>query len=258
MYVPTFQFNLISVYQLVAQFDGIAQFSKVVCVLQGPSLKKPLVLGKLDKGLYKLDITQSTSMPCSSLSVVSFPVIEVCSPDSVFPVDPVCNSTNSTINKMDVLWHFRLGHVPFSKMKLISDISSCLSPKQSFPCSVCPLARQTRLPFPDSSIQSSSPFQLIHVDTWGPYHSPTSGGARYFLTIVDDYTRATWTHLLGSKSSAFDLLKAFIAMVDTHFSFKIQSVRSDNALELGSSTYGSKFFTEKGIIHQTSCLHTPQ
>nr|XP_016481327.1 PREDICTED: uncharacterized protein LOC107802359 [Nicotiana tabacum] len=56
--------------------------------VKGPSLKKPLVLGKLDKGLYKLDITQSTSMPCSSLSVVSFPVIEVCSPDSVFPVDP--------------------------------------------------------------------------------------------------------------------------------------------------------------------------
>ncbi|XP_070057569.1 uncharacterized protein [Nicotiana tomentosiformis] len=76
---------------------------KPTLVSQGPSLKKPLVLGKLDKGLYKLDITQSTSMPCSSLSVVSFPVIAVCSPDSVFTVNPVYNSSHSAINKMDFL-----------------------------------------------------------------------------------------------------------------------------------------------------------
>ncbi|XP_019233146.1 PREDICTED: uncharacterized protein LOC109213773 [Nicotiana attenuata] len=49
---------------------------------------------------------------------------------------------------------------------------------QSFPCSVCPMARQTRLPFPDSSISTTRPFQLIHVDTWGLYHTPTSSGSR--------------------------------------------------------------------------------
>nr|XP_016458147.1 PREDICTED: uncharacterized protein LOC107781862 [Nicotiana tabacum] len=39
---------------------------------------------------------------------------------------------------------------------------------------------------------------------------------------------------------------------------KVQTVRSDNALELGSSTVGSAYFSEKGIIHQTSCPHTSQ
>lgn len=61
LYVPTFQYNLTSVYHLVSQFDGIAQFSSTLCYLQGSSLKKPLVLGRLDHGLYKLEIPPLTS-----------------------------------------------------------------------------------------------------------------------------------------------------------------------------------------------------
>lgn len=115
-------------------------------------------------------------------------------------------------------------------MKNVSDLGTKLSSKQYFICHICPLAKQTRLPFPDSSIKSNTPFQLLHIDTWGPYHTTTYSGSRYFLTIVDEHTRATWTHLLGAKSNAFDILKAFIAMVETQFHTKVQIVRSDNAL----------------------------
>ncbi|XP_016513327.2 uncharacterized protein LOC107830311 [Nicotiana tabacum] len=47
-------------------------------------------------------------------------------------------------------------------------------------------------------------------------------------------------------------------MVEIQFQTRVQTVRSDNALELGSSSSGSLFFSEKGIIHQTSCPHIPQ
>jgi len=62
---------------------------------------------------------------------------------------------------------------------------------QSMPCHICPRAKQHRLPFPSSSISSTKPFDLIHVDTWGPYPTKTVNGQRYFLTLVDDYTRST-------------------------------------------------------------------
>lgn len=62
---------------------------------------------------------------------------------------------------------------------------------------------------------------------------------------------------MGSKSNAFPLLKAFIALVQTQFSTKVQSVSSDNALELGSSNLATQCFRDQGIIHQTSCSHTP-
>jgi len=63
---------------------------------------------------------------------------------------------------------------------------------------------------------------------------------------------------MGSKSNAFSFLKAFVAMVKTQFHVTIQNIRSDNALELGSSLAAISFFSEHVIIHQTSCPHTPQ
>ena len=49
-------------------------------------------------------------------------------------------------------------------------------------------------------------FDLIHCDIWGPYNVPTHDGMRYFLTIVDDCSRFTWTYLLKYKFDASSTL----------------------------------------------------
>jgi len=67
-------------------------------------------------------------------------------------------------------------------------------------CSICPLAKQTRKPFSTSSINTKSCFELIHVDILGGYHVSTLQRAKYFLTIVDDFSRCTWVYLLHTKS----------------------------------------------------------
>jgi hypothetical protein len=67
-------------------------------------------------------------------------------------------------------------------------------------CDICPMAKQTRLPFNMSYISSHASFDLIHCDIWGPHRTHTHSGARYFLTIVDDYSRYTWIHLMKLKS----------------------------------------------------------
>ncbi|KAH0765533.1 hypothetical protein KY285_001404 [Solanum tuberosum] len=47
LYVPSFQYNLIFVHKLLVQFNCGAYFTTSTCVLQGPSLKRPLELGKV-------------------------------------------------------------------------------------------------------------------------------------------------------------------------------------------------------------------
>ena len=42
-------------------------------------------------------------------------------------------------------------------------------------------------------------FELLHIDIWGPYHTPTHDNYKCFLTVVDNFSRSTWTHLLRCK-----------------------------------------------------------
>lgn len=150
-----------------------------------------------------------------------------------------------------------MGHLPLYKLKTVCDINaSDLSNVVS--CDVFPRARQHKLPFPHSSIHTTHIFELMHLYLWGPYHTPTYNGYTYFLTIVDDFSRTIWTHLLSTKSIATPIIQNFVAMVETQFSIKIKRIRSDNALELGSSIVATKFLHSKGILHETSCNATPQ
>jgi hypothetical protein len=122
------------------------------------------------------------------------------------------------------------------------------------PCFICPLAKQTRLSFPSTSISSVQPFELLHIDIWGDYQVPSTSVARYFLTIVDDYTRCTWVYLMNHKSDTLSILQSFIQLIEKQFSATVKHIRSDNGFEFNTPSY----YSSKGIIHQTSCVFTPQ
>lgn len=118
-------------------------------------------------------------------------------------------------------------------------------------CVICPLAKQTRFKFPLSSIHTSSPFELVHVDIWGGYQVPSLNGA---LTMVYDYTLCTCVYLMGYKSDTSKRIPFFINLVETQFSLKVNIILSDNGLEFKIKV----FYLNKGIIHQTSCVSAPQ
>ena len=99
------------------------------------------------------------------------------------------------------LWHKRLGHPFLACLQHVSSLLHIPITKNLIPihnnCSICPKAKQIRLPFPLSTIKSHSPFNLLHCNIWGPHKTPTHFGKRFFLTRVDDYTRCTWLFLMN-------------------------------------------------------------
>lgn len=155
------------------------------------------------------------------------------------------------------LWHRRLGHPSSKVMSCLSDLAGFS--KSSFgtekACDVCVRAKQTRNKFSESSNKADALFSMIHCDLWGPYRKPASCGARYFLTIVDDYSRAVWTILLLEKKEALTAIKTFFKFVSRQFNKHIQVVRSDNGVEF---TCLKPFFADNGVTHQTSCVATPK
>lgn len=54
--VPSFHYNLISIHQLSTQLNTSVLFTNSTCYMQDPFLKSPLVIGKVDHGLYILRI----------------------------------------------------------------------------------------------------------------------------------------------------------------------------------------------------------
>ena len=56
------------------------------------------------------------------------------------------------------------------------------------------------------------------------------------------------------KSEARSLLQSFINLVEIQFSTTIKIIRNDNSPEFTILS----FYSDKGIIHQTSCVSTPQ
>ncbi|XP_060215369.1 uncharacterized protein LOC132642117 [Lycium barbarum] len=155
--VPSFHFNLISLHQLISQLNCVAVLTKHHCLLQGPSQKRPMVIGKVVGRLYYLhpdaalfpSSTSSSQVFSSNVCniVPSDSSISACFPDNSnkqfnfvnspknFPAtcaqSSTCNQA-SAVNKMDIFWHQRLGHMPFHKMASIPFLSNKVSSTQTF------------------------------------------------------------------------------------------------------------------------------
>ena len=237
LYIPSFQYNLLSVSKLARQLSANVIFTPTSCVLQAPTTQKELLLGKEHKGLYLLhkDITDhQANLKTPSLNTESFSAVSLSSSE---------------------LWHKRLGHLPFGKFKDVN-LSSCID-KTHGVCQVCPMAKLHRQPFPLSTHTTDNSFVILHVDIWGPCPYKTYDGAVYFLSIVDDKSRATWVHLMATKSAAFPLLKTFITYVEKQYEATVKIIRTDNGLEFKDSS-ALEFYKTQGITHQTTCVDTPQ
>jgi len=97
-------------------------------------------------------------------------------------------------------------------------------------------------------------FDLLHMDIWGPCSKPSMHGHKYFLTIVDNHSRFTWIHLMHTKAETRHTIMSFIASIETQYNCKVKIIRSDNGPEF--LMHG--FYASKGIIHQTTCVETPE
>nr|KAJ0189315.1 hypothetical protein LSAT_V11C800419360 [Lactuca sativa] len=226
-----FNVNFLSVHKVCKDSNCEVIFNEHSCKIRGLQSKEMVGNGKESGGLYYMN-----SVPSGNFLNA--------------------NHSSSVCCVYKFTWHNRLGHP--SDQALVS-----LKHKLNFenvvlpPCDVCHRAKQTRDSFPVSQHVTSSLGELIHLDVWGPYRVITSEGFRYFLIIVDDYTRVTWVYLLKTKEEVFGCVSVFLNILLNQFEVKVKTVRSDNGTEFLNHKM-KQLFESKGILHQTSCVHTPQ
>ena len=53
--------------------------------------------------------------------------------------------------------------------------------------------------------------ELIHCDIFGPTRTPSvTGGYRYWITFIDDYSRRLWVYLLLERKHAVRAFQQFV------------------------------------------------
>lgn len=238
LHVPDFKFSLLSVSKITRKLSCFVSFYPDLCVFQDLFSGKVKVIGKEHGGLYmfrgKVPAQYKQKASCQGKVITA----------------------GAILTDVD-MWHKRLGHPSTQVLKVLKLVHNNKDSEVLYRCSICPLAKQTRLVFPISSSRSSASFVVVHMDVWGPYKVPTMDKKHYFLTIVDDYSRFVWTCLLQLKYEIVIVIKSFLLMVKTQFDSHVKVVRSDNGTEFFNSQC-TKLFQELGILHQSICPYIPQ
>ena len=145
------------------------------------------------------------------------------------------------------VWHSRLGHPADPALNALKDNLNFNNDPLP-PCEVCHKAKQTRDPFPLSQHRTKTLGDFIHLDVWGPYRVTSIEGFKYFMTVVDDFTRATWVFLLKSKDEVYSHFVNFSNILKNQFGVSIKVVRSDNGTEFLNKKM-EMFCLDNGIIH---------
>ncbi len=79
----------------------------------------------------------------------------------------------------------------------------------------------------------------MHSDVCGPMKTTSHGGARYFVTFINDFLRKTHVYLLKAKGEVFDKFKEYKALVENQTGMKIKTLRSDNEGKFVSKKFDS-------------------
>ena len=106
---------------------------------------------------------------------------------------------------------------------------------------------------------TSRPFELLHMDLFGPTHyfTLTTTACLYGVVIVDDYSRYTWVHIILYKTEVQDVFRRFPNRAMTNYGIKIKHIRSDNGTEF-KNTGLDTYLDTLGITHELTAPYTPQ
>jgi len=170
-------------------------------------------------------------------------------------------STRTNINEAK-LWHERLGHINMKYLQetVKKDAVRGIDPeclKEKVNCEKCHYGKITRSTFPEASEYNYEIGEFLHTDLSGKIDTPSLGGANYFMIIKDDASAFRHVCYLKEKSEANKCMKTCIEFLERQTGRKVKRVRSDNGGEFVNNEM-AKFYSERGIIHETSAPYSPE
>ncbi|CAI7853021.1 unnamed protein product, partial [Closterium sp. NIES-54] len=176
------------------------------------------------------------------------------------------------LSHQTLMWHHRLGHPSLPRLRgmqsrlLVSGLPKSLPPlppSPAPPCRPCVEGRQRAAPHSSLFPPTTAPLQTLHMDVWGLARVSGQGRERFFLLVVDDYTRYTTVFPLRSKSQVVDVLIPWISAIRLQLRERFRAdlpvlrLHSDRGGEF-SSYLLRDFCRGEGILQTFTLPDSPQ
>jgi hypothetical protein len=125
------------------------------------------------------------------------------------------------LGKEDESWlcHRRMGHMHFdnlvkvNKREAVRAMPQITKPTNTL-CKHCQQGKQTKTRFKSKEYSTRRSLEIVHTDLVGPTTTKGLKGEKYFMLLVDDYTRMTAVCFLKNKSKAFENFKIYKEIVE--------------------------------------------
>ncbi|CAI6005060.1 unnamed protein product [Closterium sp. NIES-65] len=213
LYLPSFSTNLVSGADL--QDVGVHQLT--------PARQRVTHCTEASTGRHLATFTRQPGSSLYTLTTASPPVAEsgrVAASGQLFAAASRSGLESAPcscrlLSHETLLWHHRLGHPSLLWLRgmasrlLVSGLPRSLPPLPQGPgptCVPCVEGRQRAAPHSSQFHPTEAPLQTLHMDVWGPARVRGHGHERYFLLVVDDYSRYTTVFPLRSKGDVTEVL----------------------------------------------------
>ncbi|CAI7821888.1 unnamed protein product [Closterium sp. NIES-53] len=270
LYLPSFSTNLVSGADL--QDGGVDQFT--------PASQRVTHCTCARTGRHLATFTRSQGSRLYTLSTESPPVTasgQVAASSQVFaaasrsvPESAPCSYR--LLSHQTLLWHHRLGHPSLPHLRgmasrvLVSGLPRSLPPLPPGPAPTyvpCVEGRQRAAPHSSEFPPTEAPLQILHMDVWGPARVCGQGHERFFLLVVDDYSRYTTVFPLRSKGDVTEVLIDWIRAARLQLresfgsDFPVLRLHSDRGWEFSFALLGA-FCRAQGIRPTFTLPTSPQ
>ncbi|CAL9017851.1 unnamed protein product [Prunus brigantina] len=115
---------------------------------------------------------------------------------------------NALVEDSIELWHKRLGHMSEKGLQILAKREALTGMKKCMPlksCTHCLAGKQHRTSFQHGHAQRKpNVLDVVYSDVCGPMTTSTLGGARYFVTFIDDHSRKVWAYALRTKDQVHE------------------------------------------------------
>lgn len=173
--------------------------------------------------------------------------------------ETITGSTDVGVKSDLDLWHRRLCHVGEVGLNHLikQGILKGLTISELKKCEPCIMGKSKKIPYKTGKHTSQAPLDYAHAYLWGPSRTESLSGGRYFLAIIDDYSRKYWVYILKTKSKALSRFKEWCKEVELEKGLSLKTLRTDNGLEFLSEEF-NKFCRDKGMRRHRSVPGNPQ